>query len=98
MNALRGINPISPILADCDNWLFEGPKTDPFTTNSKAEAQKHAEDLNADGQDYAVICFNIAEGFVTDVTPDFWREKVDYDDFVPNHTAMMRRSGAFGRG
>jgi len=88
------MKPISSILADTDNYLFDGPTTEAFLTMSRSEAEKHAEDLNRDGQDYAVVRFNLVSRDFEDVTEQFWRER-PADDYVPNRTAFMRRTGAF---
>ncbi len=92
----------SPITCDQTCWLFDGHTIDPFVTNSKAEAEKHAEDLNSDKQVYAVIRFNSVQREVEDVTEDFLRypdsEPDEYPEPTPGfHTRMMQRNGAFGR-
>jgi len=87
--------PISSILADTSNYLFDGPTTEAFLTMSRSEAEAHAEWLNDEGQNYAVVRFNTISGEIEDVTSDFWREHIDRDDYVPNRTALMRKAGAF---
>ena len=98
-HAKHGFNPASPILADVDCWLFEGASVDARVFTTEAEAQRHAEELNSDRQLYGVIKFNSVEGWIQNVTVDFWRapedEKDDGYEVTPlRRTAFMRRTGA----
>lgn len=94
-------HPASAILADHTNWLFDGPGVDAFTTSSRSEAEKHAEDLNSNRQRYGVIEFNAVEGWSRPVTDQFWQaapDDVDEDEqSVRRHIKWMReQSRAFG--
>lgn len=92
------MNRFSPLVGNQDCYVFDGHRIDPIITTSRAEAEKHAEDLNSEGQRYAVVLLS-PDGHWTDVTDEFWRAAPDFEDDYSeprpgDHTRMMRRMGA----
>ncbi len=95
--ALRNL-PISPITVDRDNWIFAGAKVDPFVTDSASEAQAHADFLNGESLEYAVVRFNAVEGRCRDETHEFVADVAEQPDEYPDASyADRRRALRYGR-